>query len=263
MGILNATPNSFYNRGRESHLDGILATAEKMIADGAAILDVGGASSKPGEPIIAVEEELDRVLPIVHALSSRFPDTWLSIDTYNSGVAREVVQAGVHIVNDISAGEIDREMLPAVATLGVPYIAMHMQGLPEDMQKNPRYTDVVQQVNEYLAGRVSACRAAGIYDVIVDPGFGFGKNVAHNFELLSRLSELNVLGRPLLAGLSRKSMVCRPLGVEPEHALNGTTALNMAALERGAAILRVHDVREASETIRLYQNLVAVRSHKK
>jgi dihydropteroate synthase len=261
MGILNATPNSFYNRGRGSNLDALIATAEKMITDGAVILDLGGASSKPGEPLISADEETTRIIPLVCALSQRFPGTWLSVDTYNATVARESVYAGAHIVNDISAGEIDRDMLAVVAALGVPYIAMHMQGLPANMQQNPHYDNAAQQVTDYLAARLTACRAAGIHDVIIDPGFGFGKTVAHNFELLAHLTDLHVLGRPVLAGLSRKSLICRPLGVTPEHALNGTTALNMAALERGAAILRVHDVREAAETIRLFQELSAAGIH--
>ena len=226
-----------------------------MLAAGAAILDIGGASSKPGQPIMEPEDELGRVMPVVTAIMKEYPDAWLSIDTYNSRVAREAVAAGVSIVNDISAGEIDPQMLSTVAALHVPYIAMHMQGTPFTMQQNPQYSDVVTEVRNYLLQRATACSAAGIRDVIIDPGFGFGKTVAHNFSLLAHLSDLRMLGRPVLAGISRKSLVCRPLNVTPENALNGTTALHMAALQQGACILRVHDVREACETITLFSEL--------
>ncbi len=252
MGVLNATPNSFYNRGRGSDLDSLLRTAEKMLAEGAAILDLGGASSKPGEPLIAASDELARVMPVVLAIAKHFPEAWLSIDTYNAQVAKETVHAGVSIVNDISAGEIDPQMHATVAQLQVPYLLMHMQGKPMTMQQAPTYTNVVAEVRNYLVTRTEMCVAAGIRDVIIDPGFGFGKTIAHNFELLAHLSEFRIMGRPILAGMSRKSMVCRPLNISPENALNGTTALNMAALLQGAHLLRVHDVREACETVKLY-----------
>ena len=251
MGILNATPDSFYNKGRESDTDGLLRTAEKMIAAGAAILDIGGASTKPGQPLMSADEELQRVMPAILAISKHFPGTWLSVDTYNARVATEGVHAGVHIINDVSSGRLDSAMLHTVATLQVPYIAMHMQGIPATMQQHPQYNDVVEEVYRYLADTCARCEAAGIAEVIIDPGFGFGKTVAHNFALLRSLHTFGNLCRPILAGLSRKSMICKPLKVNPEHALNGTTALHMVALQQGANILRVHDVKEAIEVVKL------------
>ena len=253
MGILNATPDSFYNKGRESDIDGLLRMAEKMLKDGAAILDIGGASTKPGQPLITADEELERVMPVVMAINSSFPEAWLSIDTYNAAVARETVGAGVSIVNDVSSGRFDNEMLQTVAKLKVPYIAMHMQGTPQTMQVDPQYEDVVKEVHGYLQNTCTACDTAGITDIIIDPGFGFGKTVAHNFALLKSLNTFKDMGRPILAGLSRKSMICKALRVNPEHALNGTTALNMVALQQGANILRVHDVKEAKEVVELYK----------
>lgn len=253
MGILNATPDSFFNNGRDSDVYGLLRTADRMIHDGAAILDIGGASTKPGQPLIDADEELERVMPVVTAISKQFPEVWLSIDTYNAKVARETVEAGVSIVNDVSSGRFDKEMLQTVAGLKVPYIAMHMLGTPQLMQLDPRYDDVVKEVYRYLEDMCAACAAAGIRDVIIDPGFGFGKTVTHNFALLRELHTFKGLGRPILAGLSRKSMICKPLKVNPEHALNGTTALNMVALQQGASILRVHDVKEAREVLIMAQ----------
>lgn len=255
MGILNATPDSFYNKGQNSNTDGLLRNAEKMLKDGATILDIGGASTKPGQELITADEELLRIMPAVAAIATRFPDAWLSIDTYNARVAREAVAAGVAIVNDVSSGRFDSEMLATVAALQVPYIAMHMQGSPKTMQQDPQYGDVVTEVKEYLTDACAQCSAAGITDIIIDPGFGFGKTVEHNFALLRELATFRSLGRPILAGLSRKSIVCKPLKVNPEHALNGTIALHMAALLNGADILRVHDVKEAMQVITLYQLL--------
>ena len=255
MGILNATPDSFYNKGQHSDLDGLLRNAEKMLKEGAAILDIGGASTKPGQELISADEELQRVIPVVTAIHTRFPDAWLSIDTYNSKVASETVAAGVSIVNDVSSGRFDNNMLHVVAGLKVPYIAMHMQGTPKTMQQDPQYDDVVLEVRGYLQQICEQCDAAGINNVIIDPGFGFGKTVEHNFQLLRSLHTFKALGRPILAGLSRKSMICKPLKVNPEYALNGTTALNMVALQQGANILRVHDVKEAMEVIVMAQLL--------
>ncbi len=252
MGILNATPNSFYNLGRGSDMDSLLRAADIMLQDGATILDVGGASSKPGEPIIDPKEELQRVVPIITALSKRYPKLWISVDTYNAAVATAAVEAGASIVNDISAGAIDHMMLATVAALKVPYIAMHMQGTPATMQLQPQYTDVVSEVKHHLGQVCDLCSQAGIDQVILDPGFGFGKTVAHNYELLTNLGELATLGKPILAGLSRKSMICKPLKISPENALNGTTALNMVALMNGANILRVHDVKEAMQVVSLF-----------
>lgn len=253
MGILNATPDSFYNRGRDTGLGDMLRLAEKMLHDGAAILDIGGASSRPGAAEISAQEETDRVLPVIEALVRSFPDAWLSVDTFHASVAKAAVAAGVRIVNDISAGTFDTGMQETVAALGVPYVAMHMQGIPRTMQDDPQYADVVAEVFAYLTEKVHQCAALGIHDLILDPGFGFGKATEHNYALLSHLNIFRSLGKPLLAGISRKSMICRPLHVNPGQALNGTTALHMAALQQGASILRVHDVREAAEVITLFE----------
>jgi dihydropteroate synthase len=255
MGILNATPDSFYNRGRDSSTDAILKNAEKMLNDGAAILDIGGASTKPGSALITVDDELQRIMPVVEAIVKHFPDAWLSIDTYNAGTAKETIAAGASIINDISAGTFDKEMLSTVAKLKVPYIAMHIQGTPETMQQSPQYDDVVTEVRRALSGIAANCAAAGIADVILDPGFGFGKTIQHNFHLLNNMDTLRVLGKPILAGLSRKSTIWKTLGTNADGALNGTTALNMVALQQGANILRVHDVKEAMETIQLFEQL--------
>lgn len=253
MGILNATPNSFYNKGQDSSIDGLLHNAEIMLKAGAAILDIGGASTKPGEPLIYPAEELERIMPAIIAIRSAFPHAWLSVDTYNAKVAKEAVSAGADLINDVSGGHIDPAMLHMVATMDVPYIAMHMQGLPATMQYDPQYNDVVTEVYNYLRSICDRGCQQGIADIIIDPGFGFGKTTAHNFALLRSLSHFQQLGRPVLAGISRKSIVCRPLQVSPANALNGTTALHMAALQQGANILRVHDVKEAVEVVELYK----------
>lgn len=252
MGILNATPDSFYSSTMD--IDALLKGAEMMLEDGAAILDIGGASSRPGADFIDPPEEMRRVLPVIEAMSKRFPHAWLSVDTVHASVAEAAIRSGAHIVNDISGGG-DEAMLHTVARLDVPYIAMHMQGTPRTMQQDPQYGDVVIEVFDYLKDIVLRCKASGVHDLILDVGFGYGKTVAHNFELLNSLSIFRVLGKPLLAGISRKSMVCRPLRVNPDKALNGTTALHMAALREGAGILRVHDVKEAMQTIELYNLL--------
>lgn len=253
MGILNATPDSFYNKGRNSSVDDILRMAEKMLNDGAVILDVGGASTRPGAELIAAEEEINRVVPAIKAIMTHFPDAWLSVDTYNAATATAAVNAGVAIVNDVSSGAIDNTMLETVARLKVPYIAMHMRGVPKNMQQDPQYADVVNEVRDYLHKVCEHCAGLGITDVIIDPGFGFGKTLEHNFSLLNELGTLRVLGKPVLAGISRKGMVWKTLGTNAEEALNGTTALHMAALQQGANILRVHDVREAAEVIKLWE----------
>jgi len=252
MGILNATPDSFYNKGRDSSTNALLQKAGQMLEDGATILDIGGATTKPGAAIINAGEELERVIPVIEAIVNQYPDAWLSVDTYNSQTARVAIAAGASIINDVSSGSIDSEMINTVAQLGVPYIAMHMQGTPQTMQKDPQYGNVVTEVRNYLRHKCDECYAAGITDIIIDPGFGFGKTVEHNFELLRSLHTFRILGKPILAGISRKSMICRTLNVPPEHALNGTTALHMVALQQGANILRAHDVKEANETIQLW-----------
>ncbi|MCB0564163.1 MAG: dihydropteroate synthase [Phaeodactylibacter sp.] len=255
MGILNVTPDSFYDGGKYTRKDAILHQAEAMLAEGASIIDVGGMSSRPGAEIISVEEELKRVIPAIESLLRRFPDTIFSVDTVQSRVAREAVAAGAAIVNDISAGRFDEQMYEVTGKLGVPYILMHMQGAPENMQQQPVYEDVVREVLDFFIAEVGKLRQAGVKDIILDPGFGFGKAVAHNYRLLREMHVFRILDYPLLAGLSRKSMINKVLGVSPAGALNGTTALHMVALQQGARILRVHDVLPAVETIKLWAQL--------
>jgi dihydropteroate synthase len=255
MGILNATPDSFYNKGRESTVSELLKKAERMMKEGAVIIDVGGASTKPGAAIIDVNEELERVLPVVENIHQRFPEVWLSVDTYHARVAEETVCAGASIVNDVSSGSIDENMLATVAKLKIPYIAMHMQGTPETMQQNPVYEDVVYEVRDYLRVKCDEASKAGITNIIIDPGFGFGKTLEHNIVLLKALHTFRMLGKPVLAGLSRKSIVCKTLGITPEEALNGTTAYHLLALQQGANILRAHDVKEAVEVVKIWEQM--------
>lgn len=257
MGILNLTPDSFHDGGKHSGIDDILRHTERMLSEGADMIDIGGMSSKPGSKIIAVDEELNRVLAPIDSIVRRFPELILSIDTIHAKVATEAVAHGVHIVNDISAGLIDADMLHTVARLGVPYIIMHMQGTPETMQLAPSYTNVVSEVTDHLAARIQTCINAGVRDIIIDPGFGFGKTSEHNFQLLNELASLQILGCPILAGLSRKSMITKTLGIKNADALNGTTVLNTIALLNGANILRVHDVKEAKEAVKLVAELQA------
>ncbi|MBK6931325.1 MAG: dihydropteroate synthase [Saprospirales bacterium] len=256
MGILNITPDSFYAGGRLDAVEPALRQADRMLAAGAAILDVGGVSSRPGAADVPEAVELGRVIPVIEAIHRQFPDAVLSIDTWRSSVAQASIEAGASLVNDISAGRFDENLYPSIARLGCPYVLMHMQGTPQTMQEAPAYTDVVQEVLDFFIAETAKLRAAGVKDILLDPGFGFGKTVEHNFALLRNLQVFaQILGLPVLAGLSRKSMICKVLQVKPEHALNGTTALHMVALQQGARILRVHDVREAVEVIRLWEAL--------
>ena len=251
MGILNITPDSFYADSRLPDLASCLDRAGQMLEAGARILDIGGQSTRPGSARIPAAEEADRVLPVLEALSSEFPDAVLSIDTYHALVAREAVACGAHMVNDISGGLMDPQMLDTVAGLKVPYICMHMQGEPGTMQHNPVYDDVTREVCDYFIKRVDACRKAGIQDIILDPGFGFGKSIAHNFELFRQMESLQIFRLPLLVGWSRKSTIWKTLGITAAESLNGTTVMHTLAIRRGASILRVHDVREAMEVVRL------------
>jgi dihydropteroate synthase len=255
MGVLNLTPDSFFDGGKYKDMDMILMQVEKMVTEGADIIDIGGMSSKPGSPILSAEEELARVIEPIRAMLKRFQELTLSIDTVHSAVAQAAVEAGVSIVNDISAGTIDSEMIATVARLKVPYIIMHMQGTPATMQQSPTYQNVVTEVMDYLAERISICRAAGITDIIIDLGFGFGKTVPHNYQLLRGLPLFKMLDCPILAGLSRKSMLTQLLGIKSADALNGTTSLNTIALLNGANILRVHDVKEAKEVVAIAKAL--------
>lgn len=255
MGIVNITPDSFYSGSRFTDISGILKKVESMIEEGADLIDVGGYSSRPGALDITQEEELDRVIPAVTAIRTNFPNAIISIDTFRSRVALEAIREGADMVNDISGGDLDPHMIRTVADLKVPYIAMHMRGTPQTMNQLTQYENVTKEVIDYFQRKLLALRKAGITDVIVDPGFGFAKTVAQNFELLRSLELFQILERPLLVGLSRKSMIWRTLNLTPELALNGTTALNAIALMKGATLLRVHDVREAREVIQLVSHL--------
>ena len=252
MGIINITPDSFYEGSRFVGKDEILKQTEKMIRDGADILDVGGQSTRPGSEQILADEELKRVIGNMEAIHKNFPEVLISIDTYYSRVAYEAVNAGAGMVNDISAGNMDQGMLTTVAGLKVPYVAMHMKGTPQTMQKDPTYENVALDVLDYFITKKDECKKAGINDMIIDPGFGFGKTIAHNFELLKNLPVFKMLDAPILIGLSRKSTVSKTLGITAEEALNGTTVLNTIAIMNGANILRVHDVKEAKEAVMLW-----------
>lgn len=252
MGIINATPDSFYEGQLSSGMEGIVFLAGKMIADGADILDVGGLSTRPGSKPVSVEEEINRVIPAIKAITDKYPGAIISVDTYNSTVAQKAVEAGAVIVNDISGGNLDKKMLATVAGLRVPYICMHMKGKPETMQKEAVYDDLLNEVLDFFSEKIDTCIRLGIKDIIIDPGFGFAKTAEHNFLLLKQLEAFSVLNKPLLAGLSRKSSIYKTLGISASEALNGTTVLNTIALLHGASILRVHDVKEAKEAVTLY-----------
>jgi dihydropteroate synthase len=255
MGIINVTPDSFYDGGKFQSEKEILAHAANMLQEGAAVLDVGGISTRPGAEEVTEGDELKRVIPAIEIIHKNFPEAILSVDTSRSRVAEEAVGAGASMVNDISAGRLDENLLSSISKLKVPYVLMHMQGLPQTMQRDPKYHDVVKEVFDFLKEKIFQLNQLGVYDIIVDPGFGFGKTVEHNFQLLNHLDIFKILGLPILAGLSRKSMICKVLKVNPDKALNGTTALNAVALMKGAKLLRVHDVKEARETIELLKML--------
>ena len=255
MGIVNLTPNSFYDGGKLTDEKSVLLQVEKMLNDGATFIDVGGYSSKPNAEFVSEEEELTRVIPIIKFLVKEFPKALFSIDTFRSQVARQSVDQGVAIVNDIAAGSLDQNMMRTVAQLRVPYIMMHMKGTPKTMQSLAQYDDLVKEILFYFSEKIAMARSFGINDLIVDPGFGFAKTIDQNFELLHKLELFKMLELPLLVGVSRKSMIYKTLETEAELALNGTTSLNTIALMKGAKILRVHDVREAVECVQLYQKL--------
>lgn len=252
MGIINITPDSFFSNSRAQNNDAVLQQAEKMIFEGADIIDIGGQSTRPGSVRVDADKELLRVLPAIEIILKKFPEAIISVDTYYSAVAKAAVDAGANIINDISAGIFDAEMLSTVASLQVPYICMHMKGSPETMQQNASYENVTREVLDFFIEKTTQCKAAGINDVIIDPGFGFGKTITHNFQLLRNLQDFKMLDKPILAGISRKSTIYKTLGVTVEEALNGTTVLNTLALQNGANILRVHDVKEAKEAIKLF-----------
>lgn len=259
MGILNVTPDSFYDGGRHGSLDAVRRKTEQMLREGAAIIDIGGMSSRPGADLISETTELSRILPAIELVTKEFPEAIVSVDTFNAHVARLAVEAGAAMVNDISAGRFTEGMYETVAALGVPYVLMHTKGAPDVMAQQAHYEDVVQEVLDFLIAEAGRLRAAGVKDIILDPGFGFAKNIGHNFQLLKHLHVFRILSYPVLAGISRKSMIYRTLGIPPDEALNGTTALHIVALQQGASLLRVHDVKEAMETIRLWSALETAR----
>lgn len=255
MGVLNLTPDSFYDGGKYKGQKSILTQVEQMLAEGATFIDVGAYSSRPGADHITVEEELKRITPVVSLLVDHFPDIILSIDTFRSRVAEKCIEYGAAIINDISAGVLDPQMMGTVAKMKVPYIMMHMQGTPQTMKDLNTYTELVEDICFYFSEKIAAARELGIHDIVIDPGFGFAKNIAQNYELLQKFSLFKTFEVPLLAGLSRKSMIYKVLEKTPDEALNGTTALHMVALEKGANILRVHDVKEAVECVALFEKL--------
>ena len=252
MGILNITPDSFYKGSRYNTDEDLLRAATRMLEEGADILDIGGYSSRPGARNISSEEEGTRVLKAIKLISRELPEAIISIDTFRADIARKAVaECGAHIINDISGGDADSKMFSIVQNLNVPYIMMHMKGEPGNMQIKPVYDDVVADILKWFGERIFKLKSAGLKDIIIDPGFGFGKTIDHNFELLSRLGDFSIAGLPLLVGISRKSMIWKTLNISADEALNGTTVLNAIALFNGADILRVHDVKEAVQTVRL------------
>jgi dihydropteroate synthase len=253
MGIINVTPDSFYSASRHENTDAILQQADTMLKEGASILDIGGQSTRPGSEKVSPEEELERVLPAIETIHSNFPGAFISIDTYYARVAEEATRAGACIVNDISAGSLDERMISTVASLRVPYVLMHMKGTPQTMLQQQQYENVTREVLDFLIQKKAELHQAGITDIIVDPGFGFAKNASHNFELLRNLAVFKMLEAPLLLGISRKSFIYKTLGLTAEEALQGTIAMNTVGLMNGASILRVHDVKEAVQTIGLWQ----------
>ncbi|OQA08156.1 MAG: Dihydropteroate synthase [Bacteroidetes bacterium ADurb.Bin397] len=252
MGILNVTPDSFYDGGKFTEEKAIIERVQQMVFHGATFIDIGAQSTRPGAVIIEEKEEIARLIPAIKLIIKNFPEILISADTLRSVVAKQAVDAGASLINDVSGGDHDPAMFDFIAQSRIPYILMHMQGTPETMQTNPEYDDVVPDIYSILLQKVTALRRKGVKDIILDPGFGFGKTVAHNFKLLKMLGFFRNSDCPVLAGISRKSMICKTLQVNPVNALNGTTALHMAALMNGASILRVHDVKEAAEVVKLY-----------
>lgn len=252
MGIINTTPDSFFDGSRFNRVDEIVAKTENMLNDGADIIDIGGQSTRPGSKLITADEEIERVVPAIKAIANKFPKAFISVDTFYSKVATAAVDAGATIVNDISAGSIDNKMIETVAGLKVPYILMHMKGTPQTMMQNAVYENVTGEVLDFFIAKTNELRKAGIDDLIIDPGFGFAKTIDQNFELLKNLSVFKILDKTIMLGISRKSTIYKTLGVSVEDALNGTTVLNTIGLMNGASILRVHDVKEAKEAVSLF-----------
>lgn len=251
MGILNVTPNSFYDGGKHSDEKRILVQVEKMLSEGAAFIDIGAYSSKPSAEFVSEQEEIKRLVPIVELVLKNFPETLISVDTFRANVAKAGIQSGACIINDIAAGNLDVNMMQTVAELQVPYIMMHMKGTPQTMQSKAQYENITKEMLLYFSGKIAEARSLGINDVIIDPGFGFAKTLEQNFEVMNNLELFQMLELPMLVGISRKSMIYKTLETEADFALNGTTVLNTIALQKGANILRVHDVKEAVECIKL------------
>ena len=256
MGILNVTPDSFYDGGRYGGSGEILDQVKRMIDQGAAIIDVGGVSTRPNAPFVDEKAEMKRLIPAICTIRETFPGVLISADTFRSNIALEACNAGADMINDVSAGRFDPEIMKVAATLDVPYVMMHMQGTPRNMQDNPTYQDVTVEVYDFFCQRIKMALDKGVAQLILDPGFGFGKSLNHNFTLLKDLGRFGGLGFPVLVGISRKSMINKVLSVKPEHALNGTSVLNTLAILNGASILRVHDVKEAVEAITLCEQYV-------
>ncbi|GGI58193.1 dihydropteroate synthase [Winogradskyella haliclonae] len=255
MGVLNVTPDSFYDGGTYKDKTNILKQVETMLNEGATFIDVGGYSSRPGADFVSEDEELNRVVPVVALIVKEFPETLISIDTFRSEVAKKSIETGAALVNDISSGTLDNKMIETVGKHGVPYIMMHMRGNPKTMQQQTNYDDLLKDIIRYFGARISEAHNAKINDIIIDPGFGFAKTLEQNYKLLNQMELLKITDKPILAGISRKSMIYKTLDTSAKEALNGTTALNMFALEKGASILRVHDVKEAMECVTLFNQL--------
>ncbi|MFA0961407.1 dihydropteroate synthase [Roseivirga sp. BDSF3-8] len=256
MGIVNVTPDSFYTGSRVNEEKDLLLRAEQMLTDGANILDIGGYSTRPGAQDISPAEEEKRVVTAVKAIYKAFPQAVISIDTFRAEVARKAVEAGAALINDVSGGTLDERMFETVAQLSVPYVLMHMKGTPQTMKSEANYQNLLEEIMSYFSEKVRVLTRMGVADIILDPGFGFAKTINHNFELLNKLEHFHIFGLPLMAGLSRKSMIHRTLQVTPEEALNGTTVCHTIALIKGASILRVHDVKEASQAIKLVRSTI-------
>ncbi|WP_405269600.1 dihydropteroate synthase [Cellulophaga sp. Ld12] len=255
MGVLNCTPDSFYDGGKYKNETEIINQVQKMLVDGATFIDIGAYSSRPGALQVSEEEELKRIIPIVALVLKEFPECKISIDTFRSTVAEACIQEGAALINDISAGNLDLDMMTVVAKHQVPYIMMHMKGTPQDMQQNTNYTNLLTDILHYFSEKITAAHNKKINDLIIDPGFGFSKTIAQNYELMQKLELLKITKKPILVGISRKSMIYKVLKTDAKNALNGTTSLNTIALLKGANILRVHDVKEASECIAIVQQL--------
>ncbi|MDY0780273.1 dihydropteroate synthase [Tenacibaculum sp. IB213877] len=255
MGILNITPDSFFDGGKYKNEKDILAQVEKMLTDGATFIDVGAYSSRPGATHISEKEELQRIVPVIELLVKNYPEIIISVDTFRSKIAEKTIEAGAAIINDISGGKMDENMFATVAELQVPYIIMHMQGTPQNMQKNPHYENITKELISFFSEQIFKLHQLKVNDIIIDVGFGFGKSLEHNYELLKKLSFFNSLDVPMLAGISRKSMLYKPLNISAQKALNATTVANTIALLNGANILRVHDVKEAMEAIKIVKHI--------